>query len=112
MLSALVVGLISIGYNLCFVEVSNSLIIWINFLEKIFAFVVLSLGVSYFGYSKILKLNNQKSIAMFSLLVAIFLVGAEALTYNFTSIQASPSFLIRFLGAYVGINLVNFFQNK
>ena len=97
MISALAVGIISVLYNLFFPSVeASAILVWINFLEKVFAFVVLGAILLFTPYKQILHLNSLGTIGIFSLLVATFTTGAEAISLSQSINYLYPVFFLTF----------------
>ena len=111
MITAIVVGLVSIIWNKIFLPDTTTIVLWINFLEKIFAFILLGIIFSFFN-AKILKLDNFGRSIFFSSMVALLITIAEILNSALDSSLFLQSFIIRFIGAIGGIYLVNLFYRR
>ena len=109
MISSVVVAIISVLWNIFLVKDLPSIIIYANALEKIVGFIILGIIFLYTNPS-FLRLNNQKKIIIFSVILAGVLALGELITGVSPSIGYSfVRFLNMFIGCFIGINITNFF---
>lgn len=110
MVASLIVGAISVLWNLLVVSDISFMVIWVNFLEKVFAFNVLGVIFSFFS-PKFLKLESWRGF-VFAVLVAVLIVALEAMTGVLTGSQILSSLYVRGLGSILGVVATNMIYRR
>ncbi len=108
MISAIAVGIISVLFNIFLFEDTSSVLVWVEFLEKIFAFTILGVFFS-FTNPEFLKLDNLTKIIGFSLAVSLFIGFTEFLTGARNTDTLVVVIIGRFLFSLAGISIVRVF---
>ncbi len=104
-IAALAVGIISVVWN--FIGGYTWQLAWINLVEKVFIFLVLGLIISFFK-KDFIELNDWWTIGTMTVLIAAVPTGLEFITGALAQTKIVGTLIVRLIGGFLGIVLVNY----